>query len=255
MLAEENGPAGLSGYKFIYETDVPADGHEYIAVHHYALLGTEGTGTLTAGKRELPIFPGRLFFLGSGERFVIRSQKDLRYLYIEFSGSRSSELFSRFGVSAERNYIDGMDSLIPVWKESLVSAKKENFDLVCESMLLYAFSRIRHREKRGSDAVHAVIDYMEEHFTENDLTLQRMAGELGYNDKYLSHLIKEELSVGFAEHLTGLRIRYAVLLMSQGVTSVKNIAILSGYTDPLYFSKVFRKQMGVSPSAYIGDEK
>ena len=39
--------------------------------------------------------------------------------------------------------------------------------------------------------------------------------------------------------------------MQQGITSVQNVAALSGYRDPLYFSRVFKKKMGVSPTQHI----
>ncbi len=55
----------------------------------------------------------------------------------------------------------------------------------------------------------------------------------------------------FSEYLKTLRLRHAVFLIEQGITSVKNVALLSGYRDPLYFSKVFRQSLGVSPSEFI----
>ena len=39
--------------------------------------------------------------------------------------------------------------------------------------------------------------------------------------------------------------------MDQGLLCVSEIASLSGYRDPLYFSKVFKKKMGMSPKSYI----
>lgn len=51
--------------------------------------------------------------------------------------------------------------------------------------------------------------------------------------------------------MKNLRINHAVFLMEQGITSVKNIAFLSGYKDPLYFSGVFKKTLGLSPSEYL----
>ena len=56
--------------------------------------------------------------------------------------------------------------------------------------------------------------------------------------------------MGISEYLRVLRIRYAVMLMENGVTSVKNVAALSGFSVPLYFSKVFTEMIGVSPSQY-----
>jgi len=40
-------------------------------------------------------------------------------------------------------------------------------------------------------------------------------------------------------------------LIEQGITAVKNIAFLCGYQDPLYFSNVFKKTFGISPSDFI----
>jgi AraC-like DNA-binding protein len=51
--------------------------------------------------------------------------------------------------------------------------------------------------------------------------------------------------------LKGLRIRRAVFYMEEGVNSVKNVALLSGYSDPLYFSKVFGSEMGITPKEFI----
>ena len=47
------------------------------------------------------------------------------------------------------------------------------------------------------------------------------------------------------------KVHYACTLINQGFTSVKEIAAMSGYRDALYFSKVFKRKMGVSPKQYI----
>ena len=73
----------------------------------------------------------------------------------------------------------------------------------------------------------------------------------GYNEKYLSHLFKSRIGVSFTEHLRNKRISYAVLLFEHGLDSVKNVAFLSGFSDPLYFSTVFKRSLGVSPKEFI----
>jgi YesN/AraC family two-component response regulator len=45
--------------------------------------------------------------------------------------------------------------------------------------------------------------------------------------------------------------KYATMLFDRGLDSVKNVAQLSGYSDPFYFSNVFKKSVGVSPKEYI----
>ena len=47
-----------------------------------------------------------------------------------------------------------------------------------------------------------------------------------------------------------MRLKYAVALFDSGVDSIKNVAALSGFSDPLYFSSVFKKSIGISPKEY-----
>ena len=56
--------------------------------------------------------------------------------------------------------------------------------------------------------------------------------------------------MSYSEYLRNYRINYAVSLLNHGIDSVKNIAFLSGFSDPLYFSNVFKKVMGISPKDY-----
>ena len=81
--------------------------------------------------------------------------------------------------------------------------------------------------------------------------LSTVAERLGYSSKYLSHIFKKQMGMGYTEYLQTYRIRYAVSLFEHGLDSIKNVALLSGFTDPLYFSTVFKKQFGVSPASYI----
>ena len=53
------------------------------------------------------------------------------------------------------------------------------------------------------------------------------------------------------KYINTIRIQYACSLPEQGITSVKDISTMCGYSDSLYFSKVFKRKMGLSPKEYI----
>ena len=57
--------------------------------------------------------------------------------------------------------------------------------------------------------------------------------------------------MGYTEYLHMFRIKYAISLFENGLDSIKNVAFLSGYSDPLYFSTVFKNKIGISPKNYI----
>lgn len=247
----KNDPETLVTSKFIFEASEHRREHCYSGTGDMLCLVASGAGIFTLGKTSRQISAGDLFFVFAGEPCRIESTDNLQYMYVEYAGGRCNSLYTRCGVSDESRFFPGMGSLVPLFKESLLSADAHNVDLLSESVLLYAFSKIRSAPVCAPDTLVTVREYIEKHFTEPDLSLSSVACALGYNDKYLSHLLKTRLGAGFSEYLKNLRLRCAILLMRQGVSSVKNIAILSGFSDPLYFSKVFRQEFGASPREYI----
>ena len=88
-------------------------------------------------------------------------------------------------------------------------------------------------------------------FTDPDLSMSVIADELKYDPKYLSSVFKKKKGIPYTQYLRELRIKHAIFLMEQGVVSVKNVALLSGFSDALYFSKIFTAAEGISPKAYI----
>ncbi|MBQ7779376.1 MAG: helix-turn-helix transcriptional regulator [Clostridia bacterium] len=239
----------LTAANFIYEQQGTHSGETRTLSDHVMYLATGGEGFFRCSGEVQKLTAGKLFFSLADVPFCIESTKALKYYYITFNGGRAEELFRRFGITPGRSVFEGYEGLIPFWQESLARADEENIDLLSESVLLYTFSKLK-RAAKSNDKVGMVLGYLEEHFTEPGLTLSSVAEAAGYNAKYLSHLFKKEFGMGFAEYLRILRIKHAVILMENGVTSVKNVAILSGFSDPLYFSRVFTKTVGVSPKNY-----
>ena len=93
--------------------------------------------------------------------------------------------------------------------------------------------------------------YIDDNFTDPGLSLNSIGKELQYNPKYISGLFKEKMGIGINEYINTARCQQACTLIDQGLSCVKEISALSGYNDALYFSKVFKKRIGVSPKQYI----
>ena len=99
--------------------------------------------------------------------------------------------------------------------------------------------------------IQKILAITEERFREPELSLSTVARSMGYNPKYLSHLFKERMNVRYSEYLRDFRIKHAISLFELGISSVKNVAFLSGFSDPLYFSGVFKKAVGLSPKEFV----
>lgn len=92
-------------------------------------------------------------------------------------------------------------------------------------------------------------EYIKEHYSEN-LTLNLVAEKVGITSGYLSTLFSKNEQCGFVDYLNQVRIEMACMYLKQDYLKVYEIAYKVGYRDEKYFTKVFRKLMGVSPSEY-----
>lgn len=235
---------------FICETDVETMKRSSTLTHNRAILVRQGSGRFMFDGKEYPFEKGCLFFGFSGEIFSATGSDNCEYMYIDFSGTRSESLFRRFGINMVNRCFDSFDGVIPLWYDSLTRASSENIDLASESVLLYSFSRLSQNSSESNDLVNKIVEITEEQFTNPSLSVSSIARELTYNAKYISHIFKNKTGVSYTEYLRTMRIKYAVSLLDHGIDSVKNIALLSGFSDPLYFSSVFKRAIGVSPKDY-----
>lgn len=240
---------------FILESNIETMETETKLSCNMAILVKQGKTEFYFSDEKITACAGNLLFGFEGETFYAKGCEGCEYMYIKFSGSRSDTLFRRFGINGINRCFANFDGLIPLWHDSLSRASEENIDLASESILLYTFSRITVSGAEKNNLVNTVVDMTEQNFVDSSLSISSIADELSYNPKYLSHLFKEKMGMRYSEYLRMLRVKYAVTLFDRGLDSVKNIAYLSGFDDPLYFSTVFKKVVGVSPKEYKEKEK
>lgn len=92
-------------------------------------------------------------------------------------------------------------------------------------------------------------EYVEEHYYEN-IMLADVAQKVGISTGYLSTLFQKQLSKGFVDYLNEIRIEHACTYLRQNSLKTYEIAYKVGFKDEKYFSKVFKKITGQSPSEY-----
>lgn len=105
------------------------------------------------------------------------------------------------------------------------------------------------RRQTGQAPVRDAKEYLERHFTENP-TLEEVADIVAISPAYLSTLFKRETGIGFSDYVIQLRCEEAKRLMRESGESVVVIAEKVGYHDARYFSRIFKKTVGLKPSEY-----
>lgn len=94
-----------------------------------------------------------------------------------------------------------------------------------------------------------VVSDIRAHYTE-DISLTSLAAKYNISMGHLSKIIKEHLNVNFSDYIASLRMQRAKELLSDERLSIQEIAEIVGYEDYFYFTKVFKKVEGISPSKY-----
>lgn len=158
-----------------------------------------------------------------------------------------------FSVELSRNYVhpyycrqlhQNMENAI-AHCGSVSACRRLPYDMIHKYCLLIK----NHHHAGYSYLIKNVVDYIVLHPEEN-LTLSVLAQRFGKNPSYLSKQFHEETGMSLTAFVQSERIRMAVKLFNTTQMSVSDVAMQVGISDFAYFSKQFKKQIGVSPREY-----
>ncbi|MEW5959968.1 MAG: helix-turn-helix domain-containing protein, partial [Chloroflexota bacterium] len=115
-------------------------------------------------------------------------------------------------------------------------------------------SALAFRDSQSANQYGAMIleakDYIDGHFADPDLALNDVAGQVGLSPSHFSAVFSRETGETFKEYLTKTRIEKAKELLKMTGLKAFEIAYQVGYKDPHYFSVVFKRQTGLSPTEF-----
>ncbi|MFN8468168.1 MAG: helix-turn-helix domain-containing protein [Caldilineaceae bacterium] len=117
------------------------------------------------------------------------------------------------------------------------------------SLVARAFSAPETLSPRTGDLVKQAIFYIQQHF-DQPLNRADVADAISVSENYLSQIFRQEMGISLWDYLNRQRISHAQHLLESTTISVTGVAVAVGIYDPAYFSRIFHKQTGLSPSAY-----
>ena len=149
--------------------------------------------------------------------------------------------YDRFDYAIEAMHIKAFDYLLKPWKE----------ERLCE-LINTAIENVRSMQKTDG-IVHSQKDIIKDYIDRNykkDISAKDVAGILGYSDVYFSKVFKQLFDDNFINYLTKIRIDRAKVLLKDVSFNIKEVGKSVGYADSNYFTKVFKRSIGISPSEY-----
>lgn len=229
---------------------------------HILIACVSGKGTSILNGQEWKMEAGDLLFLPPRERHVYTADavSPWTIFWMHFRGQRAQDYLDSMGVTPDSPVVSVDDP------SALFEAFEDTFRHVTHGFgdaamigLSTAFSRLLglvkvHQRVPGNRARHSenrllkVLTHMREDLA-RPWTLEELAKECHISIPHFTDLCRRQTGMPPLGLLIRLRLQRAMDLLQQGNHNVAEAALAVGYEDPFYFSRLFRKHMGVSPSA------
>lgn len=108
----------------------------------------------------------------------------------------------------------------------------------------------KNRKNYGEHQAMLALQYINEHYSDADLTLQKLCKTLSISVSYFSSVFKNHTGMTFVEALTKQRMEHALELLKNPTMKTYEAAERCGYSDSNYFSSIFKKTTGKTPRDY-----
>lgn len=247
--------SGIQYYHFVYEVENDKLRQPFLNHYYRLYLVVKGTGIWKTGSNTFPLEPGAVFFTRPYQSYRLTGTESFTYLYISFIGSAVQDILKSYSIAPEPQVYRNLSHLTAFWMESIRRFTLQNANALTESVFMYTLSYLNSADSQqdpsATDKFQLILDFIRNHYQDPDLSLKRVASLFFYNEKYFSSLFKQKTQVNFSQYLNDLRIQQAIGHIKGGICSISQLAALCGFADPLYFTKVFKKCTGQSPTAFM----
>ncbi|WP_256257671.1 MULTISPECIES: response regulator [unclassified Paenibacillus] len=137
-----------------------------------------------------------------------------------------------------------------VWTELLTAETIGDLELVLLGHVSLAYSAIADkRERKTKNVITLIRQFIDEHYA-RELTNAEIAASVYLTTTYVCLLFKQETGMTLNEYVIEARIREAKRLLADPRNKLYDVCYAVGYKDPGYFSKLFKKQTGLTPSEF-----
>ncbi|UJF34563.1 response regulator [Paenibacillus hexagrammi] len=142
---------------------------------------------------------------------------------------------------------DASRVIVPLDEQGILSLNVWQQQLTRSMVQLSKF--LLDHQQQDKNVIFEISKYLENHYQE-DITLQDISNRFFLSREYISRKFKQEFSVNLSDYLGQIRMDKAKMLLLNPHLRITQVAEMVGYQDEKYFSKVFKKQEGLSPNEY-----
>jgi two-component system response regulator YesN len=112
-----------------------------------------------------------------------------------------------------------------------------------------ALVRKREQSRESRRIARLAMAFVQAHYTEQ-ISRQDVATYIGVSERHLSRCFRQDVGISLNNYLVRYRVQQAKALLAAGDLTITQVAMEVGFTDSGYFSRVFRRETGMSPTAF-----
>lgn len=215
-------------------------------------------------------FDGRKEIVSAGYMVLYKPEEIQKYVYylednpevfwIHFTGSDVKNILAYHGISLDEHVF--YCGVLPDYKAlfrkiiqelQLCRYGYEDYIASLFNDILLLVDRQQHEQKKATGNVQEQIERAAAYFNENyntKISIDDYAESLHISTNWFIHNFKQYAGMSPAQYILSLRMVNAQSLLERTTHNIKEISEIVGYENPLYFSRVFKKEIGKSPAQY-----
>ena len=178
-----------------------------------------------------------------------------KYVETILKDSRLSSLHFTRSVPWHAEILDILSSLYqlscdkpPVWEMRMQMLLYHIWILICEHHSPAPDSNASSQVK-NIERLKSILSFIHSHYTEK-ITLENIASSAGLCRSECCRFFKKHMNASLFDYLLSYRIEQSLPLLLETDHTVTEVSGMTGFSNPCYFTKIFKKQMGISPTEY-----
>ena len=239
----------------LYEFPVHKHGY-WELVYNY-----EGNGIMTINSTEIPFDEGEMVIIPPGVVHGKSAEKGFMDLSMIIKDMRPVGVSKAHKIidDRERSLFKLMDMAEKVYMNPGNYSEKHNTAILnaLGEAIYQIMSGLFDAGLKRDFRIESFIKCLETNLSNPDYNIAEEIEKTGYSEGYLRKVFKRELGMSPLQYFNKMRIEHAkeLILLYGPSRAFKDIALECGFTDPYYFSRVFKNVMGMSPSEYVIERK
>lgn len=216
------------------------------------IMRTSGTMQYIFDDKSITVNSGEMIFVPKNSRYEHKILSDCpsACTIINFEGDCDDAYVKLYSLNEfyDAEYI--MNHIADLWNLGNQAEKYR-----CLSLLYNLFCHAtnidlrEYRDEKKFDIINPGVEYLKKNIYDSSLKIERMHKLCGVSDTYFRKIFISRFGVSPKNYVMEKRISRAKSIIESGeFTTVKELALSVGYTDALYFGKVFKERYGSSPS-------